>query len=76
MKIYRGRAERESRVFMNELTGKNSVGIQKICRFIPFVIITVIIPLAKYRIRVYHNEEIREVLLHTQWYDEIGRAHV
>jgi len=55
---------------MNELTGKNSVGIQKICRFIPFVIITVIIPLAKYRIRVYHNEEIREVLLHTQWYDD------
>ncbi|WP_323054199.1 hypothetical protein [Thermoclostridium stercorarium] len=53
---------------MSELTGKKDK--LKKYRYIPFIIITVLIPLAKYRIRVYHNEEIKKVLLRTQWYDD------
>jgi len=55
---------------MNEITGKNNKDIFVMYRYVPFVILTVLIPLAKYRFRVYLNEEMRRMLLNTQWYDD------
>jgi len=55
---------------MDSLIERNSPDKLKICRYIPYVIITVLIPLAKLRIRVFHNEEMRKVLLNTQWFDD------
>lgn len=55
---------------MDILIERNSSDKLKICRYIPYAIITILIPLAKLRIRVFHNEEMRKVLLNTQWFDD------
>jgi len=52
---------------------KNTVTIplkNKILASIPFTIITFVIPVVQWRIRVMHNEEIGMILLKTTWYDD------
>lgn len=54
---------------MDELIEKNPSKL-KVSYLVPYLIITILIPVAKLHIRVFHNEDMKQVLLHTQWFDD------